>query len=74
MQITVRLFATLRTNRFKEETFHYPAGTQVRKVVEDLKIPPKELALVLVNGQNASLDHVLTEGDILSLFPPVGGG
>jgi len=74
MRITVRLFATLRTNRFKEDTREYPAGTTVAQVADDLKIFSGELALILVNGHTASFDQELNDNDILSLFPPVGGG
>jgi molybdopterin converting factor small subunit len=74
MQITVRLFATLRANRFKEQTRQYSPGTTVSQVVEDLKILRKDVALILVNGQTGFFDQELYDNDILSLFPPVGGG
>ena len=74
MQITVKLFATLRTNRFKVETRQYPAGTTIVQVAEDLDIPKEELAITMVNGILLEIDHVLQDGDTLALFPPVGGG
>ncbi|AVX21481.1 MULTISPECIES: MoaD/ThiS family protein [Carboxydocella] len=74
MKVTVKLFATLRTGRFKVETREYPEGTTVGRIVEELGIPEEELALILVNGRDVELEHQLTDGDTLSLFPPVGGG
>jgi len=74
MQITVKLFATLRKGRFKVSSLELVPGTEVGQVADQLKIPREDLALIFVNGRDAELDHVLKEGDTLSLFPPVGGG
>ncbi|GAW93269.1 MoaD/ThiS family protein [Calderihabitans maritimus] len=74
MKITVKLFATLRTGRFKVETREYNPGTTVGEVIKDLNIAEEEAALILVNGRHAQLDYQLSEGDTLSLFPPLGGG
>jgi len=74
MQVTVKLFATLRQGRFKVETSDYPEGTTIRQIIEELAIPEEELALILVNGRDAELEQPLQNGDTLALFPPVGGG
>ena len=74
MEVTVKLFATLRNGRFKTDTRCYAPGTTVQQIAEDLKIPLAELSLTLLNGQAALPEQVLTEGDTLALFPPVGGG
>ena len=74
MEVTVKLFATLRNGRFKTEMRCYAPGTTVRQIAEDLRIPLAELSLTLLNGQAALPEQVLTEGDTLSMFPPVGGG
>lgn len=74
MQITVKLFATLRTGRFKTEVREYPQGTSVFDVAEDLQISKEELALMLVNGISIESGHILQNKDTLAIFPPVGGG
>jgi len=74
MKITIKLFATLRTNRFKAETREYQKKVTINQVAEDLMIPREEMALILVNGHTAPLDFELKNGDTLSIFPPVGGG
>lgn len=74
MQVKVKLFATFRKGRFKEEVFDYPEGTRVRDVIDMLKIPLKELGIIFINGKDAPLDAELKEGDVLSIFPLVGGG
>jgi molybdopterin converting factor small subunit len=74
MQITVKLFATFRTGRFKVEQRDYPAGTTVGEVVAGLGIDEKELGTVMVNSRHAGVGQVLNEGDALAIFPLVGGG
>jgi molybdopterin converting factor small subunit len=74
MRITVKLFATFRTDRFKIEEREVPSGTEVGHIVRELGIAESELGIVLVNARHAALDQHLQEGDILSLFPLVGGG
>jgi molybdopterin converting factor small subunit len=46
----------------------------VADVMQLLKIPETLECLRVVNGRDiAALDH-LSEGDVLSLFPPLAGG
>lgn len=74
MQITVKLFATLRVGRFEEKTLEFSGGTTVGGVIGELALPEKEVTLIFINGRHADLTTVLSAGDTLSLFPPVGGG
>ncbi len=79
MKITVKLHGILRDYR--------PAGVKIdqfeidmdeaalaRDAVEHFGIPPKRVHAVFVNGQEASLETPLHEGDHVRLFPPVVGG
>jgi molybdopterin converting factor small subunit len=72
--VTVKLFATHRIGRFKEETMEYPANSPVGHVVEKLGIAPESLGIALLNGHTATLGQRLLEGDTLALFPLVAGG
>ncbi len=74
MKITVRLFATFRENREKESTIETAPGTKVEDVVRTFNIPPEDVAIIMINGRGKTLKDVLSEGDVLALFPPVGGG
>lgn len=74
MQVKVRLIGSFRTDRFKERINEYPSKTKVREVVEQLLIPAQSLGVVLINGTHAQIDHVLNDGDTLSLLPLLSGG
>jgi molybdopterin converting factor small subunit len=74
MEIKVRLFATLRENRGKEMMLLVEDAAPVSQVIMKLGIEDKDIAILLVNGLNAPQDRILSEGDIVSIFPPVGGG
>lgn len=74
MQVTVKLFATFRNERFKTAQQELPAGTDCRTIMLGLGLAEEEIGVVLVNGRHATLDQILHEGDALSLFPLVGGG
>jgi len=74
MQITVKLFANFRNNRFKYKLRAIAPDTTVRVIIADLGLVEDELGVVLINGRHASLDQAFAEGDTLSLFPLVGGG
>lgn len=74
MEIEVRLFATLRDGRFQKAHIAVADGTTLQKLVAQLKLPQAEVALMLVNGQHARWEKILEPNDVVSLFPPVGGG
>jgi molybdopterin converting factor small subunit len=76
MNITVKLFAQYREGRFKSEIRHYPEGTKAIEIIKELGIDEEALPLgvLLVNCCHQEELVELKEGDILSLFPKVGGG
>ena len=74
MEITVRLYLTFRTGRFRSEARQYPAGATVAAVARQLALADTEIGMVLINDRQAELEQELNPGDILSLFPVVGGG
>lgn len=74
MQITVKLFATFRNDRFKVALQELAEGTVCRTIVLNLGLTEEEIGVVMINGRHANLDQVLQDHDTLSLFPLVGGG
>jgi len=74
MQVTVKLFATLRKDRFDEKTFELPDEVTAGEIIDSVGIPPTEVTLIFINGRHSMPEAKLADGDILALFPPIGGG
>jgi len=74
MQVTIKLFANFRNNRFIKEVQTIAPGSTVGAIVSELALTEEEVGVILINGRHSNLDQPLTEDDILSLFPLVGGG
>ena len=79
MQVHVKLFASLRYHRLGLEIgqsfpVELTTGATISELVQHLGLPPEEIKLVYVNGRSQQEEYVLTEGDQVGIFPPVGGG
>ena len=74
MKVEVRLFATFRHGREKKQFMEYKDGVTVREIVNKLEIKEEEVAILLINGRDGDIDKELVDGDVIALFPPVGGG
>lgn len=72
--IEIRLFATFREGR---EKIYYMEPEQIKKAsdaLDILGISREEVAICLINGRHSHVDTEVKDGDILAVFPPVGGG
>jgi sulfur-carrier protein len=77
--VTVRLFATFRDFLPQHAV---RSGVQmdvhehdtVQALMKALGVPDDLPKIVLVNGQHTSENSLLTEGDIVCVFPPLIGG
>ncbi len=76
MKITVKLFAQYRDGRFKVEVRDYPEGTTAQDIMDELGISEERLPLgvLMINSKHEKEEYVLQEGDMIALFPKVGGG
>ena len=72
--IEVRLFATLRQGREKIIMLESETVSTVGDILRKLDIPAEEVSILLVNDNNKKTETPLQDGDIVALFPPVGGG
>jgi sulfur-carrier protein len=79
MHVTVKLFATLV--RFKDGSragrpfeVELPEGSVVQNLIDVLKIPAEETHVVFINNIIEERESKLNDGDVVGLFPPVGGG
>ena len=75
MEIEVRLFNSL--TKYGSGKLEVPEGSRVADVLQNLKIPPEEIHLVLLNGRNlgkvtdSEVQQPLGPGDVLALSGPV---
>jgi sulfur carrier protein ThiS len=74
IEITIRLFASFRRDRFPQALRQYPVGARVADVLADLGIRPAQVGMILVSGRRADAERILGKGDSVSLFPLIGGG
>ncbi len=84
MKVTLKLFASLtdflpadaRYSNLVE--LNVAPGTTIGEVVEQFRLPPKQVHLVLVNGHYIAAEQrggrALDEGDVLAIWPPIAGG
>jgi molybdopterin synthase sulfur carrier subunit len=76
VSITIKLFAHYREGRFAVHEQTLPEGAVIGDVIRSLEIDEESLPLgvILLNGRHRKLDFALGDGDVLALFPKVGGG
>ncbi len=74
MLIEVKLFAFFREGRFLKKEMEFSAGTTVGYVVDTLGIDRDEVGVLMINSRHCDFDTILQNGDVLAIFPVVGGG
>ncbi len=78
--ITVKAYADLSkyigSSKSKFTTAYDNKGQEVAvgDIVKYYGIPENKIAIILVNGKAADSSTLLSDGDTLVLFSPVGGG
>lgn len=84
MKIVFKLYASLTQYLPAESRYdnrlplELPEGSSIAEVIEPFGLPQKLVHLVLVNGvyvpPEQRLSHVLQDGDVLAIWPPIAGG
>jgi molybdopterin converting factor small subunit len=77
MRVHVRLLGHLQMytdSKNAEFELELPTETTLAGLIRNLKIPNPEVWVVSVNGNSVVLSTVLSNDDIISIFPPVTGG
>ena len=72
--IEVRLFAGLRQGRQKIYSMEPGSVKNVQDIMDALNIQRGEVNILLINGFHQKPETEVKDGDIVSLFPAVGGG
>ena len=71
--IEVRFFATLREGRGKIARIPAEEASAANDLLRRFDIP-EEVSILLINGFHSRPGDPVKDGDVVSLFPPVGGG
>ena len=80
MNIEIKVFSSLRNDvppsdkRLEGDKWDIREGETVGFVLEMLQLSGRDDLILLVNGHHANKESVLSEGDVLSILPPIGGG
>lgn len=74
MVVNVKLFATLRINRFSEKKIEVMPKTTIKELIKELGLPFEEVSIIFVNGRHAKPETELKDNDEVAIFPPIGGG
>ena len=72
--LEIRFFATLRDNRGNIIKIPFYQDITGAQLLNFFNISQDQVSIFLVNGFHRSLDTKLCDDDIISIFPPVGGG
>jgi len=79
IEVEARLYATFGTRAAtavpgEPVRVTLPDGATVADLLAHFALRPDEVRILLVNGRSQPLNHPLTRGDRVALFPPIGGG
>ncbi|MFX1568601.1 MAG: MoaD/ThiS family protein [Promethearchaeota archaeon] len=76
INITVKFFATLRQFGPEKDVISIPENSKIKFLFDKYNIPEDERrAIILVNGRpHQELKTSLKNGDLIAIFPPIGGG
>ena len=76
INVTVKFFAMLREYGPTKETISVPENSTIKLLFKRSQIPKEAWrTIIIVNGRpHKDLETVLNDGDIVSIFPPIGGG
>jgi len=51
-----------------------PSGTRIRDVIDMLELPQGDVGIISRDGAMVKKDAEVRDGDVLWLYPPIGGG
>jgi molybdopterin converting factor small subunit len=76
ISITVKFFADFRKFGPDKANIHIPRGSNIQYIIEKYKIPKTNSnIIILVNGlPHKKPEDEVKAGDVVSIFPPIGGG
>ena len=73
-KIIVKLFATLGERYSIPDNCDLTRPRKIADIIEEAGIPPGKVTILFVDGRHADTDDTVHPGQLLSMFPPLGGG
>ncbi len=76
IEVTVKFFAMLREYGPAKETIVIPKDSTVELLFKKYQIPKEaRQTIIIINGRpHNNFETILKNADIVSIFPPIGGG
>jgi len=76
ISVTLQFFASFREYGPAKVVLTIPKNSKVRMLMDKYNIPKDtRKTIIIVNGKpHQSPETILNDGDIISIFPPIGGG
>ncbi|MGA1974593.1 MAG: MoaD/ThiS family protein [Conexivisphaerales archaeon] len=74
MHVRLELGGPMREEKGQWHSLVVPEGSTIREVLHRVGVTEELFIVVIRNSRRAELSDVVSEGDKLMAFPPVGGG
>ncbi len=72
--ITIKLFAGLGKKFVIPDWIDLSKPQTVRDILAACDIPEEKAAIVFIENRHAKLSDTVRPGEVLAVFPPIGGG
>lgn len=73
-RIRIKLFAGLGRKFVIPDSVDLSKPQTVREILAACDIPEEKAAIVFIQNRHAKLDDTVRPGEVLAIFPPIGGG
>jgi molybdopterin converting factor small subunit len=74
VNVKLKLFATLREDRFDIADREVKSGTSINDIMNELNLAEEDVAIIFVNNRHADPEYIIHNQDTIAFFPPIGGG
>jgi molybdopterin converting factor small subunit len=76
MKASIRFYAglSLKTGLKGKQEILITDSASVHEVIAPWSLGENDIALVFINGSIADMNSPVREGDMIQIFPPLGGG
>jgi sulfur carrier protein ThiS len=72
--VDVNLYSYLREDRFSRSDIELEVGSTITDLLHQLQLTTDDVGVVMVNAQSGTFKQVLSQGDRITLIPPIDGG